>query len=105
MTEDNVTKASKAQTIKALSAFNDRYEAIDVVEEGNYKTQSQLRKAIYMHHTLISSLPHPSQIERRGRGQRYIIEAKTRSSRFQKRHRNALRPLMHVTNRRMSSGF
>lgn len=39
MTEDNVTKTSKAQTIKAPSAFNNRYEAIDVVEEGNYKAQ------------------------------------------------------------------
>jgi hypothetical protein len=47
MTEDNVTKESKAQRIKAPLApqFNDRYEleAIDVVEEGNYKAQSQLK--------------------------------------------------------------
>lgn len=63
MTEDSVTKASKTQTIKAPPAFNDRYEAIDVVEEGNYKAQSQLRKTIYMYHTLISSTP--CQIEKK----------------------------------------
>ena len=36
MTEDNITKA-KTKTIKAPPAFHDGYEAIDVVEEGNYK--------------------------------------------------------------------
>lgn len=55
MTKDNVTEASKAQTNKAPLAFNDRYEAIDDVEEGNYKAQNQLRKATYMYHALISS--------------------------------------------------
>ena len=54
MTENNVTKDSKAQTIKAPPPeFNNRYEAIDVVEEGNCKAQSQLKKTIYMNHTLI----------------------------------------------------
>ena len=59
MTENNVTKAnSKAQTIKALPAFNDRNEAINVVEVGNYKAQSQLtrRKVIYTksHHDAVN---------------------------------------------------
>lgn len=45
MTEDNVTNESKAQAIKAPPALRDRYEAIDVVEEGNYnlKAPRQLR--------------------------------------------------------------
>ena len=45
MTEDNVTKGSKAQAIKAPPALKDRYEPIDVVEESRYnlKAQSQLR--------------------------------------------------------------
>ena len=55
MTEDNVTKASKAKTIKAPPTFHDGYEAIDVVEEGNYKAQSQLGKAIYMYFNLITT--------------------------------------------------
>ena len=45
MNEDNITKESKAQAIKAPPALKDRYEPIDVVEESKYnlKMQSQLR--------------------------------------------------------------
>jgi hypothetical protein len=87
MTEDNVTKTSKAQAIKVPSAFNNRYEAIDVVEEGNYKAQSQLRKAIYMYHTLISSLPRPSQIEKKR--QRAEVRSEDVIIEILKRPRNA----------------
>ena len=85
MTKDDVTKPSnKGQTIKAPSppAFNDRYEAIDVVEESNYK--AQLRKAIYMYLTLISSTPR--QIEKKMEMQRPGTHHRSKGTRrFQKR--------------------
>lgn len=95
MTKDNVTKASKAQTIKAPSALYDRSEVIDIVEEGNYKAQTQLRKAIYMYHTLIS--PRPREIEKKRQRPWHINEVKMRSTTHSDH--------MHVTNRRMSSEF
>lgn len=50
MAEDNVTNASKVETIKAPPAFNDRYEAIDVGELEEGETITCKASCLYLIH-------------------------------------------------------
>ena len=86
-----------------INAFNERYEAIDIVEEGNYKAQSQLKEGnLYVPYFNLIANPSNRKEEAGTRGT--LTKHRCDPSRFQKRLKNVL-SCMSPIERRMSSGI